>query len=124
MDKERGFIKNIFIAATILGVVFLSQTPYFKAGAKNLYSQRVKTENPYFAGIGDWFKKNVYGRLEGVSGEVGKGTAALQDKIVEEKNTLAENSAGATKKFIAEKMLQAMGVKPEELIDQKDFCSQ
>ncbi len=108
-------IKNLIIIGVIGGVVFASQSAYFKPTAQKLYTSGVKSDTSYVAKATDWLKTNIYPRLGGVSGEVAKTQDSLQEKIVEEKNNLVEKSTDATKKVIAEKFLQLLGVTPQEL---------
>lgn len=108
-------VKNLIIIGAIGGVVFASQSAAFRPAAENLYARGVRNENSYVAKTTDWLKTHMYPRLGGVSGEVAKTQASLQEGIVEQKNNLVENSTNATKKIIAEKFLQFLGVAPEEL---------
>ena len=122
MNKEGGFIKNIVIISAILGTVFLSQQSLFKSNTKNyIYSQGAKAgNNNIIKKAGDWFNDNVYlNASEWVSGEVAKNNAAIEltkEEIEKQKNNLEKNSIDTAKKFIAEKFLQTMGVKPEDLL--------
>ena len=123
-------IKNLIIIGIIGGVVFASQSAAFRPTIENMYSRGVKSENSYIAKTTDWVKDTIYPKLGGVSGpltngetslaqrwggEVAKTQASLQEGIVEQKNNLVENSTNATKKIIAEKFLQFLGITPQEL---------
>ncbi len=107
-------IKNGVIIACILGLAFLSQQhtskiynfPLFKKG-------EAYNGTPSVNGISDWLKNNVYDK---VSGEVAKRQALLTDQATQQKNSIVQNSVDGTKKFIAEKFLQSIGVKPEDLV--------
>ncbi len=108
-------IKNIVIIGAIGGVVFASQSAVFRPAAQNLYASGVKSDNSFLGKTNAWLKTNIYPKLGGVSGEVAKTQDSLQEKIVEEKNSLVEKSTDAAKKIIAEKFLQFLGVTPQEL---------
>lgn len=108
-------IKNLIIIGAITGVVFASQSSVFRPTAQELYASGVKSDNSYVAKADAWLKTNIYPKFGGVSGEVAKTQDSLQEKIVEEKNNLVEKSTDATKKIIAEKFLQFLGVEAEEL---------
>lgn len=123
------FIKNSVIIFAILGVVFFSQQPYVKGTSKNFNFPLLKKGTGYsnVSKIGDWIKNNVYSKIGGppaeiganlaqrLSGEVAKREGLVGSAINDQKNALVNNSTGTVKKFIAEKVLQTLGVKPEDL---------
>src|SRR3989338_3145911 len=129
-------VKNFIIIGEIGGVFFASQSAYFSPAVESLYASGIKSDNSFTAKSNEWLKTNVcpkLGMVNGASsqvsgplangetslaqwgGEVAKNQAALQEGIIEQKNNLIEKSTQATKKLIAQKFLQFLGVAPEEL---------
>ena len=118
---NRGVILNIILAGAVLGTAFLSQHSYFRSSVKNADIPLIKkgeafSVGSYTAKIEDWFKNTVY---PNISEEVIKRGEAAKEQIKEQKNNVEEKAVSDTKKFIAEKILQAIGVKPEDLIQCK-----
>jgi hypothetical protein len=123
---EIGIIaKNIVIIGAILGAAFLSQQPFFKSNSKNyFYSQGLKKDTA-ISKTGDWLKSNVFSKISGVGGEVLKNTPTIESakkEIETQKNNLLQNSFDSTKKFIAEKALQVLGIKIENLQPVENQC--
>lgn len=124
MSKVRGFIQNIVIIAVILAVVFLSQLPYFKTNSQ-IYNFPLFKKSEGYSGnfsfnsnrVNDWLKSNVYDRI---GGEAEKRQELATGEINKQKEEIAKNSVYRVKKFIAEKLLETLGVKPEELADQPE----
>lgn len=117
---ERGLlIKNSAIIAAILATVIFSQLPYFKGNTSVFDFPLSKKDgglsgNSLLSSATDWLKNNVYPR---VSGEVAKREEALINEANQQKDVVVQNSVGGVKKFIAEKVLETIGVKPQDLID-------
>ena len=122
-------IKNLVIIGVILGVAVLSQQPYFNSATKHyVYSNGTTGENKYLGAInnyfqkaGSWVRSFAY---EKVSGEVAKREELAKEEINKsigsaqdfgQKNNILEKSFDASKKFIAGKVLNILGVKPEDL---------
>lgn len=126
--QSRGFVTNGLAIMGLLAMVFLSQLVFFRPMVKNVFSQGqgIKDKIPYANVVSDWFANTVYAPLSGASGEV-TGQAdnladtfkdQVQQEIVEQKNNLQKNSVDAVKKAVAEKILSALGIKPQDLVDQ------
>lgn len=115
----RQILTNSFIIIIVLLVAFLSQMMWGAVTASTPFSNGIKSENAYASKAQDWLKNNVYDKLSGpagkVSGEVAKTQDSVQQKITDEKNNLIEKSTDAAKKFLAEKILNILGVTPQEL---------
>ena len=116
------FIKNSVIMAAILGVAFLSQQPLLGTANKNyLYSQNIKHDNEYLKKAGNWMHDNLYAKL---GGEVERRSESIQssaeaagEEITKQKNNFLQSFADTTKKIIAEKFLETLGIAPQDLID-------
>ena len=108
-------VKILIIIGVIGGVVFASQSAYFRPAAQTVYSNGIKSENSYFAKSNNWLKDNIYPKLGGVSGEVAKTQDSVQQQIIDQKNNLEKSSTNAVKKYFAQKVLNVLGVTPEEL---------
>ncbi len=112
-------IKNSAIIILILVIAFLSQLLFLPNIISGAHSNGVKSEDTYIGKAQDWLKKNVYDKLSGpagqVSGEVAKTQEQVQQQITQQKDNLVENSTTAVKKILAEKVLQFLGVTPQEL---------
>lgn len=123
------FIKNGAVILAILGVVFLSQQSYVKGVDKTFNFPLLKKGTGYsnVSKIGDWIKNNAYSKIGGPPAEIGanlaqrlsrevtKREALIGSAITDQKNVTAKNSIDTVKKFVAEKVLQTLGVKPEDL---------
>jgi len=135
MDISKGgFIKNIIIIGVILTAAFLSQGGYFKNTSKffnfpllkkgSTYSDNSNNSN--LAKETDLVKesqnylKNIYSN---VSGEAVKRTDMAKNEISnvigQQKNNIENNSIDAVKKFLAEKVLQTLGITPHDLVNPK-----
>ncbi len=111
-NKEGGFIQNIVIIVAILAAIFLSQQSFLKGNSKNwIYSQNQKSN--FLDKAGNWLNNNV---LSKVSGEVGTIKDNATKEITTQKNNLEKSSTNTVKNFIAEKLLQTMGVNPQDLV--------
>lgn len=109
-------VKNVIIIGIIGAVVVASQSAYFRPMIKSVYAPGVKSDNSsYITKANDWVKTTIYPRLDEASGEVAKTQASLQEGIVEQKNKVVEDSTNATKKIIAQKFLDFLGISAAEL---------
>ncbi len=111
-------IKNIVIIGVILGVVFVSQQPWFLSNNKVFsYSQNAK--NGLGDGVqkaGQWFSNTIYPRTSTTASggeEAEKGSSATVQE--NQKNNFWKNSIDGTKKVIAQDVLKLLGVSPQEL---------
>lgn len=109
-------IKNLIIIGLIGGAVAASQSAAFRPAVSSLYTQGVKSQGSYITKAQEWLAEHVYPKLGAGSGEVAKTQASLQEGILEQKNKVVEDSTNATKKIIAEKFLQFLGITPQELV--------
>ncbi len=110
-------IKNGVIVAGIVAVIFLSQQSYLKNTVKNFNFPLFKKgeafyDNSYIAKANDWLNANVYSKI---SGGVADKQSTLQDETNTQKNNLEKNSFDTAKKYVASKLLNALGVTPQEL---------
>lgn len=124
---EFGIIlRNLAIVGAIVGVVFASQQPWLKTNSKTYtYPQKAATQNPALKGATNAFTGAYSKTTDGlnslgasVSGGVNQLTPNIHSvgqEIETQKNNLVEKSGDATKKFIAQKFLDALGVKAEDL---------
>ena len=103
-------IKNLVIIGAIVGVAFLSQVPFFATTAKNYV---------YSPNVGGWIHDNIVARVSQAAGggasAVAGGTGLAAAQIETQKNNVLQNSVNGTKKFIAEKILNILGVTPSDL---------
>ncbi len=103
-------VKNVIIVFVILAVVFLSQQPYFRKLAVS--SPLFKKVGPYVAKTKDWLNTNLYpGINRGAAGLWGK-KEDLKNKVDAEKNNVEKNSFDTFKKYLAKKVLEALGLNP------------
>jgi hypothetical protein len=121
---ELGIIaKNLVIAGGILGLAFASQQPWLSQNSKSyayaaqgvLYSQGAVNKNDLLKTVGNWIGTNVYSK---VSGGVAQGNAAIgaaQNDVASAQQNILQNSVDSTKDFIAQQVLNALGVKPQDL---------
>jgi|GEM_PF-5544322 len=113
-------VKNLVAIGLVIGLGFASQLAYFKNNSQvftlgpHTGAQQV---NAYSGGnflskIGDWIKTNVYPK---VSGEVANRTTVASGEVTNQVATAKQNSVDVAKKFVAQKILDALGVKPQDL---------
>ena len=121
MFKKGVFITNGLIMLAILGVVFLSQLSYIKGTSKTFKFPLLEKTGGFFKnsplnGANDLFKASTYSNVGNtISQEAAKRGEMAKNEIDTQKNNLEKNSISATKKFLAEKILNLIGVKPEDL---------
>jgi hypothetical protein len=117
------FIKNIIGIGAVFGLVFLSQQPLFTSNSKiYAYSQGINTGdkgNGYVKNAENWLQHIFYPKIAGsVSGGVTAGNATIEaakNEVITQKNNVVQNSFDTAKKFVAQEMLNALGVKPQDL---------
>ncbi len=115
-------VKNIAIVGAIVGVTYASQQPLFKTNTKNYtYSLGAQnTANP-LKNMENWVHDNIYQKVVGSSAGSGGATvkpspiASAQKEIETQKNNAVKNSVDSTKKYIAKKVLDILGVKAQNL---------
>jgi hypothetical protein len=110
-SHQDGFIKNIIAIGTVLAVVFLSQTNHAK-----VLGEKLKKYPPINV-VGEWTQSKFQNTIETVGGEVGQKKDLIEAEIINQKESLEEKSTTSLKKFLAEKTLQALSIKPEDLVD-------
>ncbi len=113
------FIKNIVIISAVLGVVFLSQQPYFRGISKNYVYSGVKNGDTYLKKASNWFHNNIYPRTSGEVVLNNNPIDLVKKEIDKQKNNIEKNSVDGIKKYVAEKLLNILGIKPEDLIQCK-----
>jgi len=112
---NKVLIISIIAIAAILGIVFLSQSPFWGGKVKEAAAPLLKKGEGYTANLsGEGFK-------ELFSKEVEKRGEEIKTDLAEKKEEVVEDTTNATKKFLAEKILAALGLKAEDLID-PDMC--
>jgi hypothetical protein len=114
-------IKNTVIIGVILGLIFASQLPYFRGNHTTFNFPLLKKGEAYInssflAKGSDLFKNSPYANI---GGEVTNKASALSSQVSTQVTNLQNNSLNSAKKFVAEKLLGAMGVKPEDLVQCK-----
>lgn len=122
-------LKNLIIIGVILGGTFASQQPWFKTNSQVWVNQNPQESQPIKKAT-NWFNDQVSSKIsnsiKGLGASVSGGVAQNKDNIASvtesvekgietQKNILVENSTNTTKKFIAQKILDALGVKAEDL---------
>ena len=113
-----NFTKGVIIIFVILALAFLSQQVYFRSVTKSYLYSKDNTKKGISVGdkLTGWFQSNLYSKLSDEAGkELDKRETMLKEAINDQKDSILENSFTATKKFIAEKVLNILGVKPEDL---------
>jgi hypothetical protein len=108
-------IKNIIILGLIIGGGFLSQQPYFQSAGKTLISPFMKKGDSYVTQAADWAKTSLYPK------EGGEVMGAIEQEIENQKNNLQKDTTTAIKNFVAQKALQTLGVKPQDLLNSQDL---
>lgn len=127
----RIFIKTLLIVGSILGVVVLSQQPFFSASPSSksyVYSEGSKNTNAYVDGASDWINDNIYTKIAdnsnklniGGSGEVVKDNAlaaitSATKEIENQKNNFFQNASQSAREFIAKEILNILHISPENL---------
>lgn len=121
------------MAGAIGAIAFFSQSAYFRHAAQNLVSPLLKKGDAYYNNLplvkeGDQLTANLYSQISGgvKGGEeaVQNGVAAQTNAITNGVNDIKNNSVNEFKKSLAEKLLQALGIQPKDLIDPKNLqCS-
>ena len=117
-------LKNLVIIGAILGGAFASQQPWFKTNSY-AWANQTQQENQHLKKAADWFKGHVSSKIgngiKGLSANVSGGVSQITpdinsvgEEITQQKNNILQNSLDNSKKFIAEKVLQALGIKQEE----------
>ena len=106
-------IRNLVIITSILSMAFLSQQPWVKGTTQTYVFPVIKkvgdlASNSFLGKTGNWINSKLTGEAE-KRGEIAKQELSTQ------KDNAINNSLDSTKKFIAEKTLQILGVKPEDL---------
>lgn len=125
---EKGLlIKNTTGIAIVLLVAFLSQQPYFKNKVYSFTFPFLKKGEAYFNNLplakkGNQLKDSLYSQVSGgVKGgeEVINNAKDAADQTIDQQKKNVENirksSLDNFKKYIAEKTLNALGVKAEDL---------
>ena len=100
VNSERGFIQNIVLIAVIVITVFLSQQPYVKDFAKNIYSPLAKQVNSYLPKISNQFFASIYLK---VGGEASSIQLSAQKEITAQKNNAVQNAWDNFKNYFAGK---------------------
>lgn len=112
-------VKNTVIVGAIMGVAFLSQQPWFSSNSKNfVYSQGIKSENQYIKSAAGWIgdsASKLSGSVNGGALQNNPTITSVEKGIENQKNNFLQNSVDSTKKFIATELLNALGVKPQDL---------
>ena len=110
-------IRNLLIIGSILGIAFLSQQPWLNSTTQTYVFPFFEKGQAYASGTflgktGDWLQDNVYSKF---TNEAEKRGEIAKEELSTQKDNAIQNSFDSTKKFIAEKTLQTLGVKPEDL---------
>lgn len=106
-------IRNLIIIGSILGITFLSQQAQIN-GITHTYLY------PMIKKSGDYISSSIFGKAgESISSKFTdetqkRGEEAQKELSVQKDNTI-NSAVNSTKNFIAEKTLQILGVKPEDL---------
>jgi len=106
-------IRNLIIIGGILGITFLSQQPWINGVNQTYFFPVIKKaedsiNNSFLGKAGSWISTKFTSEAE-KRGEIAKEELSIQ------KNNAINNFFDSAKKFIAEKTLQTLGVKPEDL---------
>ncbi len=96
--KNSGFIKYLALIIIVLGVVFVSQQPYFKKYGENLVSEGASMGQSYIASGSAWLKDHL---LESLSGEVEKRGEAAMDTVEETKENISDGAATKIKDYFS-----------------------
>src|SRR3989344_2434969 len=56
-------VKNFIIIGAIGGVVFASQSAYFRPAVESLYDSGIISDNSFTAKSNEWIKNNVYPKM-------------------------------------------------------------
>ena len=111
-------IRNLVIIAIILGAAFASQMPFFR-GTTETFSFSLFKKGEGYAGdpiiqkTQEWFGTKGYPR---VASEAEKRGEIVKEEIATQQESVKESALDSTKKAIAEKFLQTIGVDPKELV--------
>ena len=113
--KNRRFIQNIVIIAVLLAIVFLSQQTYLRKIGNNLYFQNLYPQLKeqvisYKNSITDWFKINIYPR---VNREVAEKGEVVKEEISKQKDNIVKITWEKIKNYFAEKFSKVFGTKVE-----------
>ena len=113
-------IKNGVGIVVVLSVVFFSQQPFFKKTIENSITPILKGasiiyNNPYVAKVVDRFKTTIPQKISGGVEEVKEIGENVKEEVTEQKEVIEKKSKEGIKKYIAQKILDVLGVKPEEL---------
>jgi len=127
---KKVLIRNGLIVAALLGVVFLSQQSYFQGISKTFKFPLLEKTSGFLNNspvnkVSDLFQASTYSNVgDTISQEAANRGEALKSEIKDQKEIIEEKSAGTVKKFLAEKFLQLLGVKPEDLTNSESAsCS-
>jgi hypothetical protein len=113
-------IKNIVIIAAILGTAFLGQQLFSKSNNTDyVYSESINGLGKNLKNTASWLQNSASLKIvDVVSGEVAKtipSIASAEQAIETQKNNLIQSSLYNAKKFIAQEILYALGITPQDL---------
>ncbi len=109
-------VRNLIIIGSILAIAFLSQQPWLDGVTQTYVFPVVKKggdllSNSFLGKTGNWVSSKL-------TNEAAKRGEVAKQELSTQKDNAVNNTLDSTKKFIAEKTLQALGVKPEDLAPQ------
>ena len=131
--KNRVLIINILIIAAILAVTFLSQAFTGDNAVASLKNSNPIKKGSGYASLADAYLNNIdnsvgenaYSTLSEFQNKAEAVGENIKKSAAGQVNNLKENSISSPKKFIAEKVLQALGVSPQDIIGTENLqCPQ
>lgn len=113
---KRGIAAWLLVLAVLGAGGFLAYQYYGKGNTKIFNFPTFKKDDGFLSKTNDWLKTDVYSKFSGGVGEVWNDKKdEVQEELQNQKNDLEKKSTSAAKKFIANKVLDYLGVEPQEL---------